>query len=77
VPVAPPSAVVDPTGAGDAYVAGLLAGLRRGLPLPDAGRVAALSATYVVELQGPQSHHFDAAGFAARYREAFGAPLPA
>jgi adenosine kinase len=77
VPVAAPSAVVDPTGAGDAYVAGLLAGLRRGLPLPDAGRVAALSATYVVEQQGTQSHRFDAAEFAERYREAFGAPLPA
>jgi adenosine kinase len=77
VPVAPPSALVDPTGAGDAYVGGLLAGLRRGLPLADAGRVAALSATYVVEQQGTQSHSFDAATFAARYREAFGAPLPA
>jgi adenosine kinase len=76
IPVAPPQALVDPTGAGDAYVAGLLAGLRRGLPLEDAGRMAALSATYVVEQQGPQAHRFDAAGFAARYRGAFGAALP-
>jgi adenosine kinase len=76
IPVAPPTALVDPTGAGDAYVAGLLAGLRRGLPLEDAGRMAALSATYAVEQQGPQAHRFDAAGFASRYREAFGAPLP-
>ncbi len=77
VPVAPPQAVVDPTGAGDAYVAGLLAALRRGLPLEDAGRVAALSATYAVEQQGTQSHRFDVASFAERYAQAFGAPLPA
>jgi adenosine kinase len=76
VPVAPPREVVDPTGAGDAYVGGLLAGLRRGLPLDVAGRMAALSATYVVEQPGPQSHGFDAAGFAARYRQAFGSELP-
>jgi len=76
VPVAPPRAVVDPTGAGDAYVGGLLAGLRRGLPLDAAGRVAALSATYVVEQAGPQSHHYDRAGFAERYREAFGTEPP-
>jgi adenosine kinase len=66
IPAAPPAAVVDPTGAGDAYVAGLLVGLRRGLPLADAGRVAALSATYVVEQQGTQSHRFDPVSFAAR-----------
>jgi len=76
VPVAPPRAVVDPTGAGDAYAAGLLAALRRGLPLDAAGRVAALSATYAVEQQGPQSHAFTPASFAERYAEAFGAALP-
>ena len=76
IPVAPAASVVDPTGAGDAYVAGLLAGLRRGLPLEAAGRMAALSATYVVEQQGTQGHRFDPASFARRYREAFGATLP-
>jgi adenosine kinase len=73
VPVASPRAVVDPTGAGDAYVGGLLAGLRRGLPLDEAGRVATLSATYVVEQQGTQTHSFTPEDFAARLRSAFGA----
>lgn len=83
VPAAPAEAVVDPTGAGDAYIAGLLAGLRRGLDLPGAGRVAALAATYAVERHGPQAHSFTAAEFAARHREVFGvepvgsAPAPA
>jgi adenosine kinase len=71
IPAAAPSALVDPTGAGDAYAAGLLAGLRRGLPLEDAGRMAALSATYVVEQQGPQSHRFSAEQFAERAAAAF------
>ena len=76
IPVAPPRAVVDPTGAGDAYVAGLLAALRLGLPLDAAGRVAALSATFAIEQQGTQSHWYDVASFAVRYREAFGVEPP-
>ena len=36
-----PGDVVDTTGAGDSFYAGLLAGLLRGLPIADAGRLAA------------------------------------
>lgn len=75
VPVAPVEEVVDPTGAGDAYLAGLLAGIRRGLDLAGAGRMAALAAAYAVEGRGPQAHHFTAAAFAARYESAFAQPL--
>ena len=71
----PPLRVVDPTGAGDAYLAGLMAGLRRGLDLAAAGRMAALAATYAVEHQGPQAHRFTPAEFTARYREVFGGTL--
>lgn len=39
--VAPPGPIVDTTGAGDAFFAGLLAALIRGMSLADAGRVAA------------------------------------
>ena len=67
-----PLRVVDPTGAGDAYLAGLMAGLRRGLDLATAGRMASLAATYAVEHQGPQAHRFSPAEFTARYREVFG-----
>ncbi|MGO8687586.1 MAG: carbohydrate kinase family protein [Candidatus Dormibacteria bacterium] len=72
VPAVPPRRVVDPTGAGDAYLAGLLAGLRRGLDLAAAGRMASLAATYAVEHQGPQAHRFTPAEFTTRYREVFG-----
>jgi adenosine kinase len=76
VPVARPEQVVDPTGAGDAYRAGLLAGLLRGLDLPQAARMGALAATYAVERNGTQEHSYTFDEFAARYERAFGEPLP-
>jgi len=77
VAAVPPLRVVDPTGAGDAYLAGLMAGLRRDLDLASAGRMASLAATYAVEHQGPQAHRFTPAEFTARYREVFGGtPAP-
>ena len=72
IPIAPPTAVVDPTGAGDAYCAGFVYGLRRGLPLAQVGRVAALAAVYVIEVYGTQAHHYTRPEFAARYAAAFG-----
>ena len=71
VPAVRPRAVLDPTGAGDGYRAGYLAGLRAGLPLDAAGRVASLAATYVVEVKGTQSHHYTLDEFAARFVESF------
>jgi adenosine kinase len=75
VPVAPADRLVDPTGAGDAYIAGLLSGLRGGRRAQTAGRMGALAATYVIEQNGPQSHHYTRDQFAARFATAFGEPL--
>jgi adenosine kinase len=71
VPAATPDAVVDPTGAGDAYVAGLVTALRAGRGLADAGRMAALAAAYVVERSGTQEHAYTQAEFAARHLALF------
>jgi adenosine kinase len=73
VPVAPVRAVVDPTGAGDAYLGGLVFGLARNLPLEAAGRVAALAAAYAIEQRGCQEHTYTTAAFAERYTTVFGA----
>jgi adenosine kinase len=73
VPIAKVTSVVDPTGAGDAYLAGLAFGLSKNLPLAVTGRVAALAATYAIELKGCQEHTFSRSAFAARYAETFGA----
>jgi sugar/nucleoside kinase (ribokinase family) len=51
-PVSPPGPVVDTTGAGDAFYAGLLAGLLRGLPVEQAGRLAAATGACCVTAPG-------------------------
>ncbi len=71
IPVAPAEPMVGPTGGGDAYRAGLLAGLLRGKDLPVAGRIAALSATFAVEHHGTQEHSYDPETFAARFDRVF------
>ena len=75
IPVAHAARVADPTGCGDAYRAGLLYGLQRGLDWPTTGRVASLAGAIKIESHGTQQHQFDAAQFSARYRKSFGASL--
>ena len=76
IPPAPARMESDPTGAGDAYRAGLVAGLLRGLELEEAGRVASLAATYVIEQVGTVEHSYTSAEFSQRFEEAFGMPMP-
>ncbi len=71
LPVAKPRRVVDPTGAGDAYRAGVILGMVRHWPDTLAGRVAALCATYAIEHYGTQVHHFTRAQFQQRFRKIF------
>jgi adenosine kinase len=73
IPCVPPRHVADPTGVGDAYRAGLLTGMRHGLPWEVAGRMGSLAATYVLEEHGTQRHHYTLASFIQRYEEHFGA----
>lgn len=75
IPIAPVSEVRDPTGAGDAYLAGLVYGIARDLPLETTGRIAALASAYCIEERGCQEHRFTRAEFAVRYAEAFGSEL--
>jgi adenosine kinase len=65
--------VVDPTGCGDAFRAGLLHGMLRGLPLETAGRIGSLLGALKVEQQGTQSLELDLESFRARYEREFGA----
>jgi adenosine kinase len=77
IPAARAQAVVDPTGCGDAYRAGLLHGLSRGLDWETTGRIAALIGAIKIESLGPQNHRFTGAEFARRYEQSFARPLPA
>ena len=51
-----PKQVVDPTGCGDAYRAGLLYGISRGLDWEATGRIASTLAAFKIEHQGGQNH---------------------
>ncbi len=75
IPCAKPRALIDPTGCGDAYRAGLIHGLLRGLDWPVTGRIASLLGALKIESRGPQNHHFTRAQLERRYAESFGAPL--
>lgn len=75
IDVVPPKAEVDPTGAGDAYRAGLLFGLRRGWELAKCARLGATVAAYVVETAGTQNHSFTYDEVAERYAKAWGEDL--
>jgi len=72
VPIARPKAVLEPTGVGDAYRAGLIVGLVHGYPWPVTGRLGALAAAYVIEHPGPQPQPYTLQAFVDRYRENFG-----
>ena len=72
IPCAKPKAVIDPTGCGDAYRAGLIHGLLRGLEWETIGRTASLMGAIKIESRGPQNHRFTRTEFDQRYRENFG-----
>jgi adenosine kinase len=72
IPAAKPKALVDPTGCGDAYRAGLLYGLTEGLDWPTTGRIASLLGAIKIETAGTQNHSFSLGEFKERYRENFG-----
>jgi adenosine kinase len=72
VACARPGAVVDPTGCGDAYRAGLIHGLLHGLDWETTGRMASLMGAIKIESRGPQNHSFTRAEFDRRYRDNFG-----
>jgi len=71
VSTATPTQVADPTGGGDAYRGGLLAGWRHKLNWKDAGRLGALAATYAIEQHGTQRHAYTLETFAERYFKYF------
>jgi adenosine kinase len=75
VPAAPAERELDPTGAGDAYRSGLVAGLLRGLDTYSAGCVASLAATHAVEHVGTIEHRYTRADFIRRHRDCFGTDL--
>ena len=75
IPSVEPEAIVDPTGCGDAYRAGLLYGIANGLEWYEAGRLASLLGSIKIASRGGQNHHLETEEIRARYRDAFGTSL--
>ena len=71
IPVAREVARVDPTGVGDAYRAGFLAGLAWKVPLERCAQLGSLLATYAIEVVGTQEYRFDGT-FLTRFEDAYG-----
>ena len=68
-----PEDVLDPTGCGDAYRAGLLYGLINDLDWKTTGQIASLMGSLKVARAGTQNHHFTLEQFKGWYKKAFGA----
>jgi adenosine kinase len=58
----------DPTGAGDAYRAGFLAGYVRGYDLKTCGQMGSVASIYTVEKYGTQTHKYTLSQFKRRYK---------
>ncbi|GAA5236101.1 carbohydrate kinase family protein [Verticiella sediminum] len=67
-----PDAVVDPTGCGDAYRAGLLYGVTNGWRWADACRLASVMGAIKVAHRGPQNHQPTREEIARRLKDAYG-----
>jgi len=72
IPAARVSKVIDPTGAGDAFRAGLIKGLVMGKNIEASTKMGAVTATYAIEKYGTQEHHYTYEEFVERYRSNFG-----
>ncbi len=72
IPAVTADAVIDPTGCGDAYRAGLIHGLMLGLDWETTGRIASLLGAIKIAYSGTQNHRFTPGEFADRFRAAFG-----
>jgi len=72
IPAVKPSAIVDPTGCGDAYRAGLLYGLAQGFDWDRTGKLASVLGSLKIASRGAQNHVVNREIVAALYLKAFG-----
>jgi adenosine kinase len=75
IPTPKPDAVVDPTGCGDAYRAGLLYGIQRGWAWEATGRLASLMGSIKIAHRGGQNHDLTRAELMDAYRKHFGSSI--
>lgn len=71
------NAKVDPTGVGDSFRSGFVAGLAWGLSHERCAQLGSMIATYVIETMGTQEYRFTSDEFVARFKDAYGADAAA
>ena len=71
IPTVPEREIVDPTGVGDAFRGGFLAGHAHGFDWTLCGEIGSLAAVYCLEQRGPQAHSYTRKEFVQRFREHF------
>ncbi len=76
IPSVKPKAIVDPTGCGDAYRAGLLYGIVNGLDWQTTGQLSSLMGSLKIAHRGGQNHTFTRNEIDQYYFEQFGSRLP-
>jgi adenosine kinase len=72
IPTLTPTKLVDPTGCGDAYRAGLLYGIGQGWDWDRTGRLASLLGSLKIASRGGQNHIVDRNALAAIYHKQYG-----
>jgi len=72
IPSVKAAAIVDPTGCGDAFRAGLLYGLAAGMDWPTTGRLASLLGSMKIAHRGGQNHNYSRDEIGERYYASFG-----
>ena len=76
IAAAPVAQVLDPTGCGDAFRAGLLHGIAQGWDWRTTGQLASLMGAIKIEHRGGQNHAPTLSDIRARYEAVFGCNLP-
>ncbi len=72
IPIATPAKILDTTGAGDGYRAGILTGLMLNMTILDSCRLGTIISSFVVETSGAQTHLFDINQVRKRFFNTFG-----
>lgn len=75
IPCVKPKTVIDPTGCGDAYRAGLIHGLTKGCDIVKSCKLASLMGSIKIESRGGQNHHLTLGDIAKRFTQFFGETL--
>jgi len=72
IPTPKPKAIVDPTGCGDAYRAGLLYGIQSGWAWETTGRLASLMGSLKIATRGGQNHRYSRSEISEMFEQHFG-----